>query len=345
MKTAVKSCRSPHRPLAAGGLALLLLLPGCVTDAVWKLDDGSPKFVTRSVPCEVQADYLRADHDPNRLLLADSRQGMKVQHALHGRLGEARSLMLRPDLFSLEQADVSGSFTTREGKSLVAAVDLRLSGRVRVSAWRQTAATNDLSPAARIQLDDAITSSLEGLPAVLGDCARRLMAIDTALLVPGVEDPSRVTAFVFVRASGRPVRKLGGVAARVSLTCEDRLRTLRKLSLFAEVKTATGKQLVKIDPAAFWLVSTLVFEHGVTVHRSKLWLTRVNPVSVANGQQSGGVPLALDLVQTHEERPPVSIMLSVVQVVLTPPAVLADALVVAPVAAGIFLFWIAFAGH
>jgi hypothetical protein len=266
-------------PFAASWL-LLLVLPGCLTKALWK----EQRFRTvTNVPTTSEIG-VEIDRNPEAGEVRALPRG-------EARGGSGGAWAFSPR----EEAEVASALLAGHG-------EFRARSAV-FEVWPRGATGTDLSSPATLRLEGAFSATAilgldevadlevgghpapgaEALPAPLGEILRFAAASDLAPFAGQADrQPWRIVACALVDATrelvataARATELLGADFAAVGLT--ERLRRLAGLSVLAEVDYGGVRTYVLVRADALWLRQRLqVGENGLLVHTSR-WVGREGP--------------------------------------------------------------------
>ena len=262
-------------------LLLLTVLPGCFMNGVWN-HLGAEEWQRTVVSQQVVPKTLtvRVNPDDYSMLLVDSGGPGVASLEVYRQFGaqSAPALLVRPELFRVESAEVSGELSEMHGKQVRNFAQMTIKGTVVADGWRTVIGTDDVPADVLAQLDRAGMSNAHGFPQELRGCARYMASAPLSLLMPEVAADAKVVGYVFVGRDGKMILP-DPTATTLSLTrlCYPAVQAaLQACTLYARVVDSNGAQLLRIDPDAFLVIQGLRPDRkvaGLAVHKSK-WLIR-----------------------------------------------------------------------
>jgi hypothetical protein len=320
-------------PLALAAL-LLAVLPGCFTGNLWDMGrTGAYELIgeehieqtvdARLISGHTPSWFLRTHNDPSREPIRDLWMSPRIKAR------EAVALMSRPELFEVQSNIVTGECAVRSGVSIEGKATLDLTGRILSTGWRSDVAEQDLSALVRARMNEAMTARL---PQALRECGERLTTANVELLFPEAGPTARVTGYVFVDQSNAPLPHAADPAplrdGATSYT--HRFAHLKACTLFAKLQDGDRERILRIDPDAFWLLSGLTPHQGIAAHRSN-WRIDIGMPHGETLSESPTRQLNVNVCVRSYKKPDPPAAVRLVQVVLTPAALLADLLITVPV--------------
>ena len=330
-------------------LLMLTVLPGCFMNGVWN-HLGAEEWQRTVVSQQIIPKTLtvRVNPDDYSMLLVDSGGPGVSSLEVHAQFWaqSAPALLVRPELFRVESAEISGQLAEMHGKTVRDFGRLIIKGTVVADGWRKVIDSGDVPADVLAQLHGNGLPNAHGFPPELRLCACFMASASLSLpaLMPDVAADARVVSYVFVDRDGKmmlpdPAVTNGG---QVKMRYPAVQAALQACTLYARVIDRNGAQLLRIDPDAFLVIQGLRPDRkvaGLAVHNSP-WLIRPARESSATNSTSG--PVMESTVSTNifygvVKPKETSGGTRALQVVLTPFALAAD-VVLSPVYLLMLLF-------
>jgi len=279
----------PHRTRAFGRLAAsllcLLLLPSCLTQALWEADTES-----LSAPKLVAAHTERSDGN------LDHTESAVVWRGLEG--GEVWARPTGPDaelvmtslsyakFCEVQDATLDWSRVTCDAEVLQESSHLELILRLQRAEVAEAISELDLTPAALAHVR-AGTSVDQHVPLVFRQAAFQLSAIDVNWLADR-QGALTVGAMVYVDAAGEPMftGELAGYKSIARPNLSQRLEELARARLVVRLDGGTTPVLLRLRPDHLWLVSMLRVIGGRAVLRVPVTLLTGETGKPAIGSQN-----------------------------------------------------------
>lgn len=333
----------PTRLTSTVVLAILLVLPGCLTGALWR-DYSWPEATTSTVPVGTSEVALVGEIRASAPTVTNGLwwRGPTGDWFLAARDGAgaevAAAICDEPEFASFLHASIHADrhVVSDEVDHDLARLELTMHlDRSGIAEAVPDDAIDDallrhLQPQPRNAFFDDRGGDLP-LPDTLRSCARRLPGVDIRWLA-GTSGPAHVAAWVFVGADGRslpspddlrPAMELGDGASLA-----ERLACLRRVSLLVRVEHGDGSTLVRVRPDRLWLLAGFDRTDQGFVHRS-VWRLQRRPEPGATAPAADAPPCSahLWLRESHWQRWYHPVWLDpdlVTRIVLTPIALAAD---------------------
>lgn len=325
------------RAALAVPLLLLAVLPGCFTGQLWDLGrNGAEQMTSERHVAQAVAAKLAPGATPSWHLQASGNATdeptsyLRMSPRVHAR--EAVALMARPELFELRSNFVNGECQVSSGASMGGEATLKLTGTIVSRGWRSDIAEQDLPALVRARLKDPMAARL---PQALRECGERLAAANLELLFPEASAMARITGYVFVDRANLPLPHPTDPAPLRdgAPSYKHRQPHLQQCTLIARLKDGNRERLLRIDPDAFWLLSTLTPHEGAAAHQSGWELNTDSSAAWEKVDAPANRRFDVDVCVRTYERPQPSVATRVLHVAWTPVAIVADLVITMPLLA------------
>ena len=270
-------------------LAMLSVLPGCLTTELWR-DYSWPERTTSTVPAggsefDLVGELYASPPTVSNGLWWRGPDGDWFLAARDGGGAEfAAAICDDPEFVTLRHASIRAvrRITSDEVERDDARLELTL--QLDRSALAVVVADEGVADAVQRQLAprwrNAFCDNIGGeamLPDTLRSCARRLSGVDIEWL-SGATEPAHVASWVFVGADGASLPSADELRPALELAqhapLAERLDCLRRVTLLVRVAHGDASTLVRLRPDRLWLLAGLEPTDRGHVHRSDWHLQR-----------------------------------------------------------------------
>lgn len=303
-------------------IAMLLVFPGCLTRAVWQ-DLGTQEWQVevvsqREIPRHMQ---VAIDREECSMVLLDGGgpgiADLRLYPAIHGHV--ACELLLRPEWFEVDSIAFAGSLSHMNGEVKRNDGWLQIRGKIQQSAVSQVIAAGEVPQAVLPDLQKKWR--WQQVPLGLQRCGSWLQqGGGKRLLPPGL---GQVASLVFVDKDGAVVRRGGGQQRGANYPeCRP---VLEGTKIYARFVAGDRTTYVQVDAHAFYVLYGIEADRKdptLDAYRKQWVLREVAPPAVVPADQ---VTMDTEIWRGEVRSAATSPGMRVVQVVLTPLAIAADA--------------------
>ncbi len=335
------------------GVMLLGLagLPSCITASLWA--DGEPVLVQTSERTDLTMGEMLASGDVATagLWVRATAASAAAQWRLRPLTGseEVAALLADAHLFGGVVATIEAQRVYVDDELVSDTAQLVLDGSFRAGALGGVTEIAALTPAAKQVLDRSrgnvyVQTSEPSLylPFVFRECIERLAHIDLACVVNRPAGSAQILSWVFVGQDGVPRYEEGVVvdaaltgSEGASLTLAESLHHLAGLDLLVRVTDGRGgSEVLRLRPDRVWQFAGTEVPAEVVggrfVHRSTWHLEPFKATSDDAPTATARWPATLAVRETHSQRMPPWHGKLTSRLLLTPPALLLDAVLTMP---------------
>lgn len=281
--------KRPHRTRARGRLAAcllcLLLLPGCLTQALWEVDT-EVMTTPQLVAAHTDRSEGTLDHTDTAVVWRGL-DGGEVWARPQGQDAElVMAALSHPQFCEVHEAQLDWSRVTCDAEVLEESSHLGLILRLRRAEIAEAVSPLDLTPAALAHLNGG-SSVDEHVPLVFRQAAFQLSAIDVNWLVAR-QGALKIGAMVYVDAAGEPMflGEMTGYKGIARPNLMERLDELARARLLVRLDGGAAPVLMQLRSDRLWLLSMLRVVGGRAVLRAPVALLTGESGNPAIGSQN-----------------------------------------------------------